>query len=328
MSAGQPASLDGSLLARKGAAAPAITDESPFVLHLDEHRPQSDAAAAGPKGAAHADPAGLAAAAGKGWRRVIAKLASFSPRVRLMLAGVAAVAVVAILWPSDRSSGTSQVDTGQTDAGNASGAVAVTETDSTNLKLNLTAATEAPEKQSNSSAPLVTAIAMPASVARVAAVMPVRVDTAAPVVSVAAKILAAPLNVESVILANVTSRDAAPSVGSVDPSPEILVTLPKLVSPIPIPRAKPDVAALPAGRHAVQLASISIEKRANAEAFRLQKRLGGVLSGREIRVEKAVVKGKGTMYRLRASGYRSYAEAHAACTKVARLKVNCLAIRR
>ncbi len=78
----------------------------------------------------------------------------------------------------------------------------------------------------------------------------------------------------------------------------------------------------------MQLASIAVEKRANQEAFRLQKQLGHILGGREIGVEKAVVAGKGTMYRLRANGYRTQAEARSACAQIARLKVDCLALRR
>lgn len=334
MSGGRPASLDGSLLARKGAATPAIPDESPLVLQFDEHHPEPDGPepgpepdgpAVGPENNQQSETAGLATAAGKGLSRVIARLAPISSRVRLMLGGVVAVAVVAILWPSDYSGGTSQVD-----ADSTAGAVPVAEANSPDLKLNLTAAPEVPEKPAESPNPQIVAVAMPGPVelaVGAASNGAASNDAAAMAEPVITKVPAAPAS-GSVILANVTSRESAPPVGSVDPSPEISTTLPKSVSPVPVPRAKPDLAAAPAGRYAVQLASIAVEKRANAEAFRLQKHLGRILSGHEIRVEKAVVKGKGTMYRLRANGYRSYAEARAACTQVVRLKVNCLAIRR
>ena len=82
------------------------------------------------------------------------------------------------------------------------------------------------------------------------------------------------------------------------------------------------------GRYAVQLASIPIEKRANQEAFRLQKQLGHILGTHEIQVERAVVDGKGTMYRLRAGGYKTQAEASSACALVVKLKLKCLALRR
>lgn len=321
MSGGNPASLDGSLLARKGAAAPAISDESPLVLQLDEHRQGSDGPAAEAEDEQQNATAGLVAAASSGLiSRITASLASISPSARLMVAGVAAVAVVAILWPSDDSGGTSQVNADRT-----SSAGPVAEADSPVLKLNLTAAPEAPVNSANSPKPTVTAVAMPASMAN--AVTEPSKDIAAAVVPAVTRAPAAPAS-GSIIPANVPSGETSPSVGGVDPSPEIPATIPKSVSPVPIPRAKPELAVAPAGRYAVQLASIPAEKKANAEAFRLQKHLGHVLNGRQIRVEKAVIKGKGTMYRLRANGYRSYAEARAACTQVVQLKSNCLAIRR
>jgi hypothetical protein len=166
---------------------------------------------------------------------------------------------------------------------------------------------------------LVTTIAVPATAALVV-VEP-------PAVNPVIKTPASPSG-DTTVLANAPSSETSPSTSGVNPTPEIRTTLPKTVSPVPVPRAKPDVAAATVGPYAVQLASIASEKRANQEAFRLQKHLGGILSGREIKVEKAVVKNKGTRYRLRTSGYRSYADARAACKQVAALKVNCLAIRR
>jgi len=323
MSGGHPASLDGSLLARKGAATPAIPDESPLVLHLDEHRREPGAPAAGSEDQPPNETAGLAAVASNGLSRIMARLAPISSRVRLAVIGVAAIAVIAILWPSDNSGNSSPVG-----AESTSGAVPVVEADSPGLKRNMTAAPEVPVKQADSPTPPtppVTAVAMPASVAL--AVTDASNGEAATVEPVIAKTPTAPAS-GSVILVNVPPGETAPSVGGVDPSPEIPATVPKSVSPVPVPRPKPKLAVAPAGLYAVQLASIAVEKRANTEAFRLQKYLGHVLNGREIRVERAVIKGKGTMYRLRASGYESYAEARAACTQVARLKVNCLAIRR
>lgn len=320
MSGGRPASLDGSLLARKGAAAPAIPDESTLVLQFDEHRPEPDEPTAVPEYEPHNEPAGLAAAASNGLSRTRDLAALISPRVRLMLGGVAAVAVIAILWPSDYSGGTSQVG-----ADSKPSADSVVEANSPSLKLNLTATPEATVKQSDSPNSLATTDAMPASVAL--AVSRPSNDEVATVEPAITKPPAEPAR-NPILLVNVPSDETAPSVGGVDPSPEIPATVPKSVSPVPIPRAKPEVSAVPAGRYAVQLASIAVEKKANAEAFRLKKRLGQILSGHEISVEKAVIKGKGTMYRLRANGYRSYAEARAACTQVARLKVDCLAIRR
>lgn len=292
MSGGRPASLDGSLMARKGAAAPAISDESPLVLHLDGQGPEPAGPEPGPEAKQPHGTAGLAAVAGSGLRRILARLAAVSPRVRLLVIGAAAVGVIAILWPSYNPSDSSPVRADSTSGAREPSAAAV-------------------------AAPIAVALAVSD---------PSNGGTAA-TQTLTAGIATAPVS-RPVIPASVTSGETAPPVGVVDPTPEIPVKVPKSVSPVPVPRAKPDVAALPAGPYAVQLASIASEKRANKEAFRLQKYLGRILSGREIMVEKAVVKGKGTTYRLRASGYRTYAEARAACSQVVRLKVNCLALRR
>ncbi len=323
MSGGRPASLDGSLLARKGAAAPAISDESPLVLHLDGQGSEPAGPEPGPEAKQPHGTAGLAAVAGSGLRRILARLAAVSPRVRLLVIAAAAVGVIAILWPSYNPSDSSPVR-----ADSPSGALPAVAAGNPGLKLNVTAVSQPPVKQADPAGarePSAAAVAAPVAVA-LAVSDPSNGGTAA-TQTLTAGIGTAPLS-RPVIPASATSGATAPPVGGVDPTPEIPVTVPKSVSPVPVPRAKPDVAAVPAGPYAVQLASIASEKRANKEAFRLQKYLGRILSGREIMVEKAVVKGKGTTYRLRASGYRTYAEARAACSQVVRLKVNCLALRR
>ena len=320
MSEGRAASLDGSLLAQKGAAEPAIQDDSLLVLSLDEHRPGLEGPAVVSEDNQQNDITGLAAVASNRLDGLKARLTPILPRVWLLVAGVAAVAVIAILWPAGNTENSSPVV-----AESTSGAVPSVETISPSLKLRLTAAPEVTETKDVSPTPLATTVALPA-LAALAVTEPSKHEVAAAEPAVT-ETPTEPAS-GSVVLANAPSSETAPPVAGVNPSPEIPATIPKSVSPVPLPRAKPEVSVAPAGRYAVQLASIASEKRANEEAFRLQKHLAGILSGREIMVEKAVVAGKGTRCRLRASGYRSYAEARAACTRVVQFKVNCLAVRR
>lgn len=315
MSGGRPASLDGSLLARKGAATPAIPDESPLVLQLDEHRlepvrsePEQAADQADEPPVSKTD---FASAVSIGLHRAGARIGLISPRLRLAVIGVAAVAVVAVFWPADNPE-----DTVPPRADSTPAATPVDGAGDQSLKLNLTAA--APE-------PSAVTVAMPVSAAL--AVSGPSNGKAAPVETVTPGISVAPVS-KPVIPVNVPSSETAPSVGGVESTPEIPATVPKSVSPVPIPKPKPVLAVIPGGPYAVQLASIANEKGANKEAFRLQKHLGQILGGREIKVEKAVIKGKGTMYRLRATGYRTQAEARAACAQIGRLKVDCLPIKR
>ena len=329
MSGGRPASLDGSLLARKGDATPAITDESPLVLHLDEHRREPDRPTVASDEIPQSednpqnDAPGFTAGARDRLRQASARIRLISPRVRLALIGVAALAVVAIAWPSGQPGNAVAVRTDK-----APDAKTAVEVANPNLKLNLTKVPEAFEKQTESADTLESSaatVAMPASVVP-AAGDPSDGETAATQTATAG-VASTPASGQ-VLPVNTPANGTPPPVGEVDSTPEILATVPNSVSAIPIPRAKPDVAAVSAGAYAVQLASIANESRANAEAFRLQKRLGHVLGGHEITVEKAVIKGKGTMFRLRAWGFPTYADARAACGQVARLKVDCLALGR
>jgi cell division septation protein DedD len=326
MSRGRPAALDGSLLARKGDAVPAIPDESPLVLNLDDHRPEPELVGPEPVNPAPVRPVNLSqveqgnAAAGfpdrvtKGLARASGRIDLISSRVRWAATIAVTVLIVAVLWLSNSSGETAPVQ-----AQGAPVGISVAEGGKEGLGLNLVAVTEAPAVS--------VALPTPAPVAAATPPAPPNGET------VVAKLEGAsgatvPFS-GRIIPVRVPSGETAPPAADLDSAPEIPATLPKSVSPIPIPKAKPDVAAIPAsGRYAVQLASIAIEKRANQEAFRLQKQLGHILGGHEIEVEKAVIAGKGTMYRLRAGGYQTQAEARSACAQLSQLKVNCLALRR
>ncbi len=351
MSGGRPASLDGSLLARKGDAVPAIPDESPLVLNLDEHRREN---ASEPKSEStllvskplRAEPqiatepildqeseeftAGVAGHIAAALRSLAGRGKSISSRTWWMVSIVAALLLIVGLWLASGS--------GDTGPGRAAAEPLVNPAAPENaadgasgLQLNLEPATKATEKAdtanpstADAALPAAAALAATAAVSEVEpAVASVALDKA-DVASAVAPVVNAP-----VIPVNIPPGEIEPQAGAVAGVPEIPTAIPKSVSPIPIPKAKPDIAAAPSGgRYAVQLASVAIESRANQEAFRLQKQLGHILGEHEIAVEKAVVAGKGTMYRLRAGGFQTQAEARSTCAQLAELKVNCLALRR
>lgn len=328
MNSGRPASLDSSLLARKGAATPAIPDESPLVLHLDEHRPEPFEAEPTQQGKT-AEASDEDGAAGTVLQRASGWFSRLPARFRWTAIAVLAAIVGAAAWLSTRSGEPVPVGDQQTSV------VAPEKVKQQGAGLNLVPAAGAPTPRpaaADNAGPTEIAMPLPTSAA-VAASGVAGADIEA--VSEGADLESTPPASErgepasgTLIPVNVPPSDAPAVVEGVDPTPAIRAAVPKTVSPVPVPKAKPEPVAVAVGRYAIQLASIGIEKRATEEAFRLQKQFGDVLGGREIRVESARVEGKGTMYRLRANGYRSLADARAACAQIERLKGNCLALRR
>ncbi len=335
MSRQRPAALEGSLLARKGGAKPAIPDESPLILRLEEHRQeQTEEATATPQlentppphPAPPVSPVEDRKTGGSGW------LSRLTRRAWLLAAAVAAVVVAAVvLWPSNDAG-----DTSPDLAAAPSDSEPVGDAESPGLQLNLAAVEETPPSADQLAEPEKpeATVEMPASAALAVTAAPddeaaaeiVGTETTAPSAPVATPVEKPATG--SILPVNVPPNETTAPLGEIEPTPNIPATLPKSVSPVPVPRAKPELGVAPAGRYAVQLASIAEESKATQEAFRLQKQLGEVLGGREIQVEKAVIAGKGTMYRLRASGYRTHAEARGACAQVVRLNSDCLAVRR
>lgn len=332
MSSGRPAALDGSLLARKGDAVPAIPDESPLVLHLDEHRREPDepelvGAEPDMEAASQEASDGLAARITNILSVASGRLKSIPSRVRWTAGIFLAVLIVFALWQLANPNRDTPVQAAQTPE-----VVPVADSDRVGLHLNLAPAASTPERVTEASdAPEAVGAApqiatLPAAAALAATMTPEVEEPAAklPAVTDAPSPPSVPI-----IPINIPVDETNPPGDSVEGTPGITTAVPKSVSPIPIPIAKPDVAAVPTpGSYAVQLASIAVETRANQEAFRLQKQLAHILGGHEIEVEKAVVAGKGTMYRLRAGGYQSQAEASSACEQLAKMKVSCLALRR
>lgn len=323
MSGARSASLDASLLARKGAAAPAIPDESPLVLHLETQIAEPDGSETEPGEDQQPSNFGFAVFLKKGLSETVRRFALVSPGIRLAAVAGAVVIVVAVLWLAND---TAENLPEKADVKSKDAPIAAAEPQG--LQLNLTTLPEVPSLQSDQAIapdPPGANMTMPASTAFAAT----GTSTEEPMTTPPADDVDAAVPASGpVIPVNVPPSEVVPSAGDIDAVPEIPAAIPKAVSPIPVPRAKPEQAVVPAGRYAVQLASIAVEARAQEEAFRLQKQLGSVLGGREIKIERAIVAGKGTMYRLRASGYQSLTEARAACAQAVQLKSDCLAIRR
>lgn len=320
MSAGRPASLDGSLLARKGDASPAIPDESPLVLDFEEHR-AADGDAAKPT---VAPPQLVAGPPANTLTRepprpfavprfmpsfIRARWAAVGVALAVAAAVAAAVALLVILRsPEGGGAGAAGAQTGAVDD--------VARADATAPPQDRRAAPPEPAG-ATVSLPVAAGADIDKLVPKQASDPKSGSVAAAGAPTPAAPTVSTPVNVPA-------EEPARP--GDVpSEAPNIPSGLPKTVAPVPVPKEKP---ALAAGDYGVQLASIPIEARAKQEAFRLQKLLGPVLGEREISVERAVVAGKGTMYRLRANGYASNTEARAACARVAEFNVGCLAFRR
>ena len=98
MIGGGPAVLDSSLLARKGDAAPAITDESPLVLHFDEHLPDLVDPMPGSEDEQQIKSTGFAGLVNKMLQRVSGWIGRLSTRVRLIGTIAVSVLIVAALW--------------------------------------------------------------------------------------------------------------------------------------------------------------------------------------------------------------------------------------
>ncbi len=145
MSSGRPAALDGSLLARKGDAVPAIPDESPLVLHLDDHRrdpdkpelvsakPETDAA---PQEAS----VGLAARVMNILSVASGRIKSIPSRIRWTAGIFLAVLIVIALWQSASPNRDIQVQAAQTPE-----IVPVANNEKAGLQLNLVPTASTPE---------------------------------------------------------------------------------------------------------------------------------------------------------------------------------------
>lgn len=146
MSSGRPAALEGSLLAQKGDAVPAIPDESPLVLHLDDHRrePDKPELVGGEPSADKAPPeapVGVAARVTQMLSVASGRVKSIPSRIRWAGGIFLAVLIVLALWQSANSSGDPQVQAEQT-----SEDAPVADVEKVGLHLNLVPATRPTEE--------------------------------------------------------------------------------------------------------------------------------------------------------------------------------------
>src|SRR5262249_46460624 len=92
----------------------------------------------------------------------------------------------------------------------------------------------------------------------------------------------------------------------------------------PVAPAKPVAAAGPAGWK-IQIAAAPTDASAKAQLDKVRAKAGKLLASASPYTE-AVVKGDGTFYRARFSGFASEAKAVAVCAALKRERISCLAL--
>lgn len=92
----------------------------------------------------------------------------------------------------------------------------------------------------------------------------------------------------------------------------------------PRPRSKP--VAKPA--YVIQLSAVKTVAGARRETRRLQRSLGGLLKGRQLLVQKAVTRGRGTVYRVHLIGFPDRVGARNLCARIKARAFNCLVKKR
>lgn len=155
----------------------------------------------------------------------------------------------------------------------------------------------------------------------------------------------------------ITPESVAPPPVSTEPVrdvPNMRVLAPALVRPEPAETAPPtgsapattapatpapaeqQTAALPkaataapsGGPYRVQLASVSSEALAKREWGRLQKVFPDFFGDRTLVIEKKVIAGRGTFFRIQTGGYETLADARAVCSGLKAKKQGCLPVKR
>ena len=92
----------------------------------------------------------------------------------------------------------------------------------------------------------------------------------------------------------------------------------------PLPRSKPP--AKPA--YVIQLSAVKTVAGARRETQRLQRSLGQLLKGKQLRVQKAVTRGRGTVYRVHLTGFPNRVGARNLCARIKARALNCLVKKR
>jgi hypothetical protein len=90
--------------------------------------------------------------------------------------------------------------------------------------------------------------------------------------------------------------------------------------------APPPVAAKPAGKYRVQLATVLTQEEAKALEAKAQREHAAVLESREAEIDQAVLGNMGSFYRLRFGPYATVQEAQAVCAKLKGSGFDCMSV--
>jgi len=308
VSTNRPAALDGSLLARKGDAAPAIPNDSPLLEELGEPRTVSRRGALGIEDPPAEAPGTKPGLIGRtfGWfaGHPVYGVLGLSVGIAILFG----VTIVALTPPPRTVSAPPP-------PAPVSAAVQQKATIPTTMKSEREPQGEAAavaDKASERAAEPPVPLAPPVLPKPSAEIMPPEPPS---------KIV--PLE---------------PVVAAAPPKPPAVVSSPKPAPPpkpaSTVAKAKPPAvraaAAAPSGRsgrYLLQLSAVPTASSARREATRLEKRLGSLLGNRKIVVVKAVLPGKPPVYRLRAGSYETRAAARAACNRIKKKNLACIVVR-
>lgn len=103
---------------------------------------------------------------------------------------------------------------------------------------------------------------------------------------------------------------------------------PQTTAVTPSALSAPKTATVSGGRYLVQLSSLSAPLSARKEWTRLQKAFPDLFGERELVLEKRVIAGRGTFYRVQTGRYEALKEARAVCDTLKAKKQDCLVIKR
>jgi hypothetical protein len=80
--------------------------------------------------------------------------------------------------------------------------------------------------------------------------------------------------------------------------------------------------------YVIQLSAVKTVAGARRETQRLQRSLGQLLKGKQLRVQKAVTRGRGTVYRVHLTGFPNRVGARNLCARIKARALNCLVKKR
>lgn len=103
---------------------------------------------------------------------------------------------------------------------------------------------------------------------------------------------------------------------------------PQTIAVTPSAPSTPKTATVSGGRYLVQLSSLSAPLSARKEWTRLQKAFPDLFGERELVLEKRLIAGRGTFYRVQTGRYEALKEARAVCDSLKAKKQDCLVIKR